>query len=246
MVIDGRPGGAEDLALAMAARYGHFTALQVRGGRVRGLDLHLDRLTGATRELFGASLDRDLVVDSVRRVLGGVADASVRVYVVERAGVRVIATAAAPHEWPREPLSLLSVPYARFLPHLKHLGGFPQAYLGRLATGRGFDDALLVGADGLVSEGTIANLGCFDGDRIVWPLAPMLRGVSMGLLERALPGEHRALRVADLAAHPLVFLSNSWGVVPVRRVDDLALEVAEDAWSRLAGTFDALPWDPIV
>ncbi|MDF2707485.1 MAG: class aminotransferase [Nonomuraea muscovyensis] len=245
VIIDGRPGGADDLGLAMAARYGHFTAMQVRGGRVRGLDLHLARLTAATRELFGASLDRDLVVGSIGRVLGDVADAGVRVYVVERDGVRVIATAAEPHRWPDEPRSLMSATYARFLPHIKHLGGLPQVYLGRRAESRGFDDALLVGTDGLISEGTIANLGCFDGERVVWPDAPMLRGVSMGLLDRVLPGEHRPLRVADLAGHPLVFLSNSWGIVPVGRVDDLVLKVDEDAWAALAARFDAVPWDPI-
>jgi hypothetical protein len=35
-----------------ASAYGHFTAMQVRGRRTRGLALHLRRLEAATKELF--------------------------------------------------------------------------------------------------------------------------------------------------------------------------------------------------
>lgn len=50
--FDGRPATEEDLGRALFFNYGHFTAMQVRGGRVRGLDLHLARLDAANRELF--------------------------------------------------------------------------------------------------------------------------------------------------------------------------------------------------
>lgn len=36
-----RPATATDLAPLAFAGYAHFTAMQVRGGGVRGLDLHL-------------------------------------------------------------------------------------------------------------------------------------------------------------------------------------------------------------
>ncbi len=38
---DGRVAEAEDLAPLAFAGYAHFTAMQVRGDRIRGLDLHL-------------------------------------------------------------------------------------------------------------------------------------------------------------------------------------------------------------
>ncbi len=213
---------------------------------MRGLDLHLARLTAATGELFGVPLDLDVVLASAREALGDARDASVRVYVVDRDGVHVIATAVSPHRWPGPPRALMTAAYQRFLPHIKHLGGFPQAYLRGRAEAGGFDEVLFTGPGGLISEAGIANLGCFDGERIVWPDAPMLRGIAMGLLERGgLPFERRPLRAADLAAFPLVFLSNSWGVTPVGRVDDLELKVGEDEWARLAADYDATPWDAL-
>jgi branched-subunit amino acid aminotransferase/4-amino-4-deoxychorismate lyase len=56
MEIDGVAATVERLSAAALAGYGHFTAMQVRGDRVRGLDLHLTRLDAANRELFGAGL----------------------------------------------------------------------------------------------------------------------------------------------------------------------------------------------
>jgi branched-subunit amino acid aminotransferase/4-amino-4-deoxychorismate lyase len=250
VAIDGRPAGAGDLGLVLAARYGHFTAMQVRGGGVRGLDLHLARLASATEELFGVPLDLEVVRASVREALGGERDAAVRVYVLDRhpsgRSPHVVATAAPPLGWPAGPRALLPVAYERFLPHVKHLGGFPQMHLVGRAKAEGFDDALLTGAGGLISESAIANLGCFDGELIVWPDAPMLFGTAMGLLERAgVPCERRPLTVAGLAGRPLVFLANSWGLTPVGRVGDLALEPDEKAVERLSAIYESTPWDPV-
>ena len=81
--VDGREATAEQLRFP-AFTYGHFTAMQIRGRKVRGLELHLSRLDAANRELFGAGLDGDLVRDQIRHALGDdMADASVRVYVGE-------------------------------------------------------------------------------------------------------------------------------------------------------------------
>ena len=64
--------------LALEWIYGHFTAMQLRGGRTRGLQLHLDRLGAASREMFGAALEGGQVRDLIRHALGArVRDASV-------------------------------------------------------------------------------------------------------------------------------------------------------------------------
>ncbi|MFC5820785.1 MULTISPECIES: aminotransferase class IV [Nonomuraea] len=245
-VIDGRAAEAGDVALAMSARYGHFTAMQVRGGKVRGPAAHLDRLSGATRELFGQELDLDLVRASVRALEA--VDASVRVFVCDAGGVRVIAVSGPPVRLAATPKRLRSVRYQRFLPHIKHTGGFPQGYLGRLAEREGYDEALLTSDDGVISEGAVTNLGCFDGDRVIWPDAPMLRGVTMRLLEGELaragvPCERRVLRVADLTEFPAVFLANSWGVVAVDRVDGHRIEVDEALMARVTGCYESAGWD---
>jgi hypothetical protein len=80
--INGRAATAEQLHFPALANYGHFTAMQVRNGSVRGLDLHLKRLDAANRELFGADLDGNRVCDHIRRALrDDTAEASVRVHV---------------------------------------------------------------------------------------------------------------------------------------------------------------------
>jgi branched-subunit amino acid aminotransferase/4-amino-4-deoxychorismate lyase len=80
--IDGcRPtvGTLQRLALE---HFGHFTAMQVRDARVRGLDLHLARLAEGSRELFGAQLDPDRIRELARHALADdVLDASLRVIV---------------------------------------------------------------------------------------------------------------------------------------------------------------------
>ena len=51
--------------------WGHFTAMQVRGGRTRGLDLHLARLEAAHRDVYGRALGGQEVRDRIRHALGG-------------------------------------------------------------------------------------------------------------------------------------------------------------------------------
>ena len=80
--IEGRPPSAEAL-WAAASGLGHFTAMQVRRGRTRGLELHVARLEAANHELFGVGLDGNRVREFVRHALGDSMDASVRVYVFE-------------------------------------------------------------------------------------------------------------------------------------------------------------------
>lgn len=54
--IDGQPATVADLMPLAFAGFAHFTAMQVRNGRVRGLDLHLERLRGASLALFDAHI----------------------------------------------------------------------------------------------------------------------------------------------------------------------------------------------
>ena len=55
------------------------------------------------------------------------------------------------------------MPFLRPFPHIKHLGGFGQARYGELARRAGFDDALLTGPDGTISEGAVTNIAFYDG-----------------------------------------------------------------------------------
>ena len=128
--VDGREATAEQLRFP-AFTYGHFTAMQIRGRKVRGLALHLARLDAANRELFGVGLDGDAVRAHIRHALGeDMADASVRVYVGQPQpdGVSVMVTVRGPIEVAAEPIGLMSVGYLRSEPHIKHLADHGQVY----------------------------------------------------------------------------------------------------------------------
>jgi branched-subunit amino acid aminotransferase/4-amino-4-deoxychorismate lyase len=246
--IDGHPAGAEQVPSAMSA-YGHFTAMQVRGGRTRGLALHLRRLEAANRELFDAGLDGERVRGLVRHALRGVEDASVRVYVFESDEEPEIVVTVKPPGGVSTPQRLQSVPYQRPDAHLKHLAT-GQAYYSRLARHNGFDDALLTGYDGVVSESAIANIGFFDGPGVIWPDAPLLHGITMQLLEAKLavlgvPSRRAPVRLRDIGSFAGAFLSNARGVAVVSQVDDVSLPMPAEPMKTIADAYAAVLWDAI-
>lgn len=249
--VDGRPATTADLAGPALHAYGHFTAMQVRDRRVKGLDLHLARLDSAHRELFGAGLDGALVRDRVRQALADdTADASVRVHVypAARGDATSVLVAVRPPKRPRDTdQALLTVPYQRSVPEVKHIGDFGQVYYRRLARTRGFDDALLTGVDGTVSETATANVGFFDEDgTVVWPQAPQLVGITMQLLTAHGPASRTApVRTADLTSFSGAFLSSSRGVATVSRVDDVPLAVDRERSDALRAVYASVPGDLI-
>ncbi len=250
--IDGARASAEQLRAAALGGYGHFTAMQVRGRGVRGLGHHLARLEAANREVFGAPLDTAAVLDHIRHALGDdVADASVRVYVHEAAASpSVMVTVRPPGGMPGAPWKLMSAPYQRSLAHIKHAADFGQRYYQKLAHDAGFDEALLTGPDAIVSEGSITNIGFFDGTAVTWPAAPALHGITMQLIEPALaargvPSRRAHVRAHDLRSFSGVFVTNARGIAPVGRVDDVALPVDTELMRRLAEVHESLAWDGI-
>ena len=242
MEIDGRPA-SPDAWHILDLSYSHFTAMQIRGGRTRGLDLHLARLDAANREIFGQPLDPDLVRQRIRHALGTQSDASVRVHVGEDA---MAVTVRDPAGAATEPQRLRSVRYRRPLAHLKHHGGFAAEYHRRVAIRDGYDEIVLTGDDGTIAEGGITNVGCWDGTSLVWPDAPHLAGITMQVLQRGpLPSRYAPLRVADLPDFAAVFVTNARGIVAVERVDDVPLNVDEAFTKTLIDSYNAAPWDEI-
>jgi branched-subunit amino acid aminotransferase/4-amino-4-deoxychorismate lyase len=250
--IGGRSATVDQLAGTAPAGYGHFTAMQVRNRRVRGLGLHLARLDSANREVFGAGLDTAEVLGYIRCALGGQThDASVRVYVYEAAeGPAVMVTVRPPGSMPAGPWRLQAVPYQRVIPHIKHLGDFGQGYFQRLARRNGFDEALLTGPGGTVSEGSITNIGFSDGARVVWPAAPALHGITMQILERALPGRgvpsrRASVRLSGLGSFAAAFVTNARGIAPVGQIDGLTLPADAELMNTLTEAYESAGWDEL-
>jgi branched-subunit amino acid aminotransferase/4-amino-4-deoxychorismate lyase len=142
------------------------------------------------------------------------------------------------------PQRLQSVRYQRPDAHLKHLAT-GQGYYGRLARRNGFDDALLASADGAVSETAMANIGFFDESGIVWPDAPLLRGVTMQLLEQRLPTRRTPVRVQGIGAFSGAFVANARGLAAVSHVDDVNLPVQLGRMKVVDEAYAAVPWDAI-
>ena len=246
--VDGVVPDADTLARLVHRGYGHFTAMQVRGGATRGLDLHVDRLERQHHTLFGDLLDGNRVVDLLAHALWERPDSSARVVVT--AGPTVTVMVDPPVEAPTTPQRLLTVGTERHVPEVKHLGTFMQGYQARRAEAAGYDDALFVGRGGLVLETTIWNVGFVDDGTVVFPEGPLLPGITMLLLLRHAPAagisvESRQVRVHELAELDAAFVSNSWGVTPVGEIDDVAWPVAHPVVDRLVATYRDVPLDPL-
>ena len=244
--VDGQPATVEQLAHPAVLNYGHFTAMQVRRGRARGLHLHLDRLVTATRELFDATLDPELVRHHLRHALADTPDANVRVNLFQPSDEpAVMVTVRPPLEPPAAPVRLRSVRYQRPVPHIKHVGSFAQIYHGRRAQADGFDDALLVGPDGTVSETSTGNLALIGRDALIWPDAPCLAGITMQLLVGVVPTRRAAVRLADAPTFAAALVANSIGIAPVAAIDDVAIPVDAARMRTVLDAYAAVPWDVI-
>ncbi|MFG3404718.1 aminotransferase class IV family protein [Streptomyces sp. NPDC048142] len=256
--FDGRPATEEDLRIPALYGFGHFTALQVRDGRVRGLGPHLARLDAANRELFALPVDGDRVRELVRHALDGAGrrDASVRVNGYLPPGATrttLMVTVREPAAMPSWARSLMSVPYARTAPHIKRPGEFGQTYYGMLAVRAGFDEALLTAPGAVVTEGATTNIGFWDGASVVWPGAPALAGITMALLEQGLaragrPSVRRPVTLEGpdgVGRYRSAFVCNSQGIAPVRRIDGIEFAVDEELMRDLGAAYDSAPEDAV-
>ncbi|WP_350259989.1 aminotransferase class IV family protein [Stenotrophomonas riyadhensis] len=255
LTCNGRLAQVEDLLPALV-NYGHFTSLQVRGGAVQGLDLHLARLSQATRELFGSELDVAQVQGWMAQALqqAGLADASLRVTVYSRrfdfrnplatVPVDVLVAVSAPVALVA-PKRVRSVVWQRELPQIKHVGTFGLFAERRAAMGGGFDDALLVGSDDCISEGTTWNLAVHDGHQLLWPRAPALRGTAESLLKQHWPGPQvtRPLPRAALAGVKAAFACNASGLWALEAIDEHVLPGSEALAEQGRAVLAAVAWD---
>lgn len=254
--LDGRPAAADDLAPLAFAGHAHFTAMQIRGGRVRGLDLHLERLRSASVELFGRALSEDRVRALLRAALrDGPADLSLTATVYSPAGeftaaetgLALLVRTGPPSSGPGGPLALAAVEHERFLPHMKHVGEGAKTHLLRQAVAEGFDDAAFLDREGRFSEATIWNLAFWDGDAVVWPEARILTGTTLGIVRRQLDRLGVEQRVAPVTPDGLPALAgaavmNSWTPgVPVHRVGTTGLPAAPRFLELLHRAYEAEP-----
>ncbi|TDD27840.1 hypothetical protein E1218_09245 [Kribbella turkmenica] len=235
LLLNGVPLHTADPGLLRAMSYGHFTSMQVRDGMVDGLDLHLDRLDRGSREVFGQGVSADRVRADLRAALdhAGSGDLSIRVDVVVTTDLQLLVRVGPPIEPTTRPQRLLAFQHQRAVPHLKHTGTFDLVYYARQAEQHGYDDAIFHTAAGEVSEASIWNICFADGTTIVFPDAPVLRGIRQQVLQRGLDTYPTTrITLADLPAYDAAYLTNSI---------DPALPVGSITTDAGTTTYDAHP-----
>lgn len=259
--INGAAPNVEQLYRAARINYGHFTSMQVRERAVRGLDLHLERLISATRELFGTELDAGSVRSLINRALAGQSHASVRVTVFAGAAPGAPLGATVPDilvavtdpvdDTPQPAWTLQTTRYVRDFAHLKHVSTMGLIARWREAVAAGCDDALFVDERDAVSEGSAWNLALWDGKDVVWPQAAQLSGITMQLLHAALPrigvnSTHRTVYRSELDAFAGALAAYSHcPAQPVSRIDALPFAASGEARRIVAEAWDAVAWTPL-
>lgn len=111
----------------------------------------------------------------------------------------------------------------------------------------GFDDVLFVTADGEVSEGSTWNLAVHDGERLLWPQAPALRGTAEALLKRHWPDAQltRPLALAELGSVKAAFACNASGLWALEAIDGHVLPGSQALAEQGRAVLAAVAWQPL-
>lgn len=261
LLIDGRPATVEDLSHIALVNYGAYTSFRVEGGSVRGLADHIARLQASAVELFGEAVCEDRLRELMRTALDGHPDAWLRVSLFSpeisvrspswRGRPRVMTAVSASPQPLASALRLTVQVYGREAAHLKHTSIFGLIRARREAQGAGFDDALFADVDGLISEGSLWNIGFIAGDTVVWPQAPMLAGVAQALIQRGLEragfrSEVGQVRVRDLSGFDGAFICNSaTPACAVTAIDAQVFVTSADRVEAIAAAWASNPIEPI-
>lgn len=243
-MIDGHEALMSDLSSLAFSGFAHFTAMQVRDGAIRGLDLHLQRLRLASMEMYGQANSDDEVRAYFRSAIEcGPVNLSLTATVFSRSGEftavgafndpGILIRTSPAAQGPTGPLRLDAVTHERPLPSIKHVGEATKTYYLRKAVEKGFDDAAFVDKRGHISEATIWNLAFWDGHTVVWPKAELLNGITMQIVKRQLEALGAPQREESLTLEAVQKLSggvvmNSWTPgIPVSGIGETTLPVSD-------------------
>ncbi|MFT4262468.1 MAG: aminotransferase class IV [Nocardioides sp.] len=252
--------------------YGCFTTMRVdplpdgAGVGVRGWQRHLARLQRDSLALVGEAVPRASVVSAVRGATDGVAlPILVRVAVEPDPRICAMVSGVSRHlpgcrhakarSWPLatttravtpsdRPLRVRATRHDRFRPEMKHTLTAPELAERDAAIEEGYDDAVFVTADGLLSEGTTWSLllGRPDGTWVT-PLAESLPSVTVALL-----AERVTLSVEEVRADALDGFDRAAAVGSGRGVHRIA-SIGPWRTSRgvdeLASAYASVPLDPV-
>ncbi|XVU24256.1 aminotransferase class IV family protein [Actinoplanes sp. CA-054009] len=216
--LDGRPATAAELQTLALTNYGHFTSFRVEDRKVRGLELHLERLRRDCETTFGVALDAGYLLKLIQQAAPRTGTSTMRVTVFDpqtdlghpAAAVdpKILITQRPAPSSPLPAIRAKAMKFVRDSPEIKSVGLFGSLRQRRIAQSHGYDDALFTDADETISEGGTWNIGFFDGSNVIWPDAPCLEGVTMRLLQRA-PHKIAPVKIGDIDRMEMAFATNA-------------------------------------
>ncbi|MGJ6967312.1 aminotransferase class IV family protein [Streptosporangium sp. G11] len=252
--LNGAPVTSEALQALALINYGHFTSMRVQDQQVRGFSHHIDRLANDCQLLFNVSLDRDRVREFVRHAVKGERGAFVvRVTIFDpalelghptsSAEPSVLITTRPAMPLPPSPIRVQTVGYRRDLPEVKHVGLLGSIWHRRQVQMHGYDDALFIDNASFVSEGATWNIGFFDGERVIWPNAEVLPGVTMRLLNQVHDNTITApVNIRDVPVMQAAFATNTTiGVRAISAIDRIKLTDDHPIFETLRKEYEEIP-----
>jgi branched-subunit amino acid aminotransferase/4-amino-4-deoxychorismate lyase len=252
--LNGSPATPEALQALGLTNFGHFTSMRVDDLHIRGLSHHLDRLARDCRVLFNAELDQERVREYVRHAIARKPGSFVvRVTVYDpafelghpgaQADPHVLVTSRPAIAWPPSPMRTQTVTHRRDLPEVKHVGLFGALLGRRNAQLNGYDDALFIDNASFVSEGATWNIGFFNGERVIWPNADVLPGVTMRLLRQVHEQTITApVNLRDIPGMQAAFATNTTiGVRAITAIDHMRLSGDHAIFDTLRKEYEDIP-----
>ncbi|WP_300682195.1 aminotransferase class IV [Nocardioides sp.] len=234
-----------------APKYGCFTTVRVEalpcgdGIGVRGWGLHVERLQRDTRALYGSSVAVSAMATALHR---GVAESGLALphlvrLAVESASLQAEVTSRGLTP-SAHPLRVAALRHDRMRPTMKHTATAPEFALRDTAIAAGYDDAVMLTADGTLTEGTTWSLvlGRPDGTWVT-PAGPVLPSVTVALVGARVPIEHRIVTASDLEGFTAAAaLGSGRGVHPIASIGSVAFAGRVDV---LREAYAAVPPEPV-
>lgn len=243
-------------AASQGVQYGAglFETIRVEKGIPVRLDAHVKRLENAWAKLFGLpvpDITWDEVIDQLVRENGFKEDVcAVKLMVAkdERPGNKVfLAAFIRPYVHRLEMLGksvldLVSFPHARqsFLADHKTMNYLYYERAGAWAKENGGDEALILNADGTVSETNTCNILAVDGQTLIVPESShVLTGVTQAAVIKAMAEKGYDVRYEKMTPERLVELSNIvltnalMGAVPVNQINGIAVNTNSNVCNQI-------------
>ena len=249
-LVNGLRTGVDPADRGLAYGDGLFETMAAHDGRIRWLDLHLDRLEEGCRRLEIPPPERRVVADEIAGHCTRAGRATVKLIVTRGPGTRGYAPPAAPlptrilsiGAWPKYPSSHytngIRVRVCRLrlatnpaLAGMKHLNRLEHVLAHLELRDTDADQGLLLDTSDHVVGGTSSNVFAVRQGQLLTPaieragIKGVMRRVVLGAAtELGVPAAERDLMLPDIATADELFMTNAlFGIWPVASLDGRVL-----------------------